>query len=60
MFVCVVLFGVRFLSVFGFVLGCVRVCSVFGVWCLGSVLLCSVFGSDVMWCSVFGRRDDIS
>ena len=54
MFVCIVLFGVPFLNVFGLCL------DVFGVWCSGSVLLCSVLSSDVVSCSVFGCGDDIS
>ena len=39
-FVLVVVFGVRFLNVFGFVCGCVQ--------CLGPVLLYSVFGSGIV------------
>jgi len=48
------LFGFRTCS------GCVRVCSVFGVRCLGNVSLCPVFGSGVVSCSVFRHGDDIS
>ena len=47
-FVFVVLFGVRFLSVFGLCL------CVFGVPCSGTVVLCSVLGSGVVFCLVFG------
>ena len=46
-FVFVVLFGVRILNVFGFVIG------VFGVRCSGTVVLCSVFGSGVVFRSLF-------